>query len=420
MTVEKEYYELLQAYALGCLDKPDLDKIKNYIDAGGEYPWKELGEFQNLAALFPSILNMEIPSPQLKDKVARKLYRIKSDKPEKKTFTRPVIEKPAVPRPETAAHPPKKDEGLSDLFDQNRITVESNFYYDEEAAPSKEFEKLEERETEEERHPKVQEFEIVTARTKEEPPAPDEEQILPEPPAAGETEGLRLTDASLQGDLSGLEIEENPVEEQVLTPKPAPPPRVTLKEKQPYSPYRSRELEPEKRGKGGIILASVLFVIVAAGLIFVYLKISTDVNVYKTSVDKLNQQIKALSSQVNNNQDLQKLLLTKNVKIVNLIGTPANQMGYGKLIISFDNSKGYLQLSDVPALQTDNAYQLWINIKGTYSSLGLFKPSENVEYFPFAIPELTNTGATKFLVSEEPSAGSDRPSGKIVLTGSLQ
>ena len=73
MTVEKEYYELLQAYALGCLDKPDLDKIKSYIDAGGEYPWKELGEFQNLAALFPSILNMEIPSPQLKDKVARKL-----------------------------------------------------------------------------------------------------------------------------------------------------------------------------------------------------------------------------------------------------------------------------------------------------------------------------------------------------------
>lgn len=419
MAVQNEYYELLQAYALGCLDKPDLDKIKNYLDAGGEYPWQELGEFQNLAALFPAILNMEIPGPQLKDKVARKLYRIKNEKPGKITSDKQAPSKPITPVVEPEINPQKKDEGLSNLFDQNRTTIENEYYYDEDAAPSKEFQKLEEKENKAEPQQKIQEFEIVTAKTKEEPPQIETDRTEIELLKTDYGNSVTQEDESLQEDLSNLEIEKNPPEENIFPGKQATP-KVTIKERQPYSSFREREIAPKKSSKGGIIFASILFVIVAAGLIFVYLKISTDVTVYKTSVDKLNQQIKTLSSQVNNNQDLQKLLLTKNVKIVNLTGTPVNQFGYGKLIISFENSKGYLQLSDVPVLPADNSYQLWININGKYTSLGSFTPSEKVQYFPFTIPELTNDGTTKFMVSEEPSEGSVRPSGKVVLTGTLQ
>ena len=68
MAVDAEYNDLLHAYALGCLDKEDLLNLQEFLGEGGELSWTDLGEFQNLAALLPSILNMESPSLEFKDK----------------------------------------------------------------------------------------------------------------------------------------------------------------------------------------------------------------------------------------------------------------------------------------------------------------------------------------------------------------
>ena len=77
---QNEYSDLLFAYSLGCLDKEDLLELNEFFQTGNEFPWQELGEYQNLAALLPSILNMETPTEEIKDKVARKLYRIKNER----------------------------------------------------------------------------------------------------------------------------------------------------------------------------------------------------------------------------------------------------------------------------------------------------------------------------------------------------
>ena len=79
MADKNEYYEFLYAYAFGCLDEDDLKSLTNYLASNEDYFWQELGEFQNLSALLPSILNIEKPEPEVKDKVARKLYRIRNE-----------------------------------------------------------------------------------------------------------------------------------------------------------------------------------------------------------------------------------------------------------------------------------------------------------------------------------------------------
>ncbi len=64
---------------------------------GDDFPWDVMGEFQNLSALLPVMLELEIPDTELKDNVARKLYKILEDaKAKQQTDILPVEEKESV------------------------------------------------------------------------------------------------------------------------------------------------------------------------------------------------------------------------------------------------------------------------------------------------------------------------------------
>ena len=49
------------------------------LDSSEDFNIQALGEYQNLASLLPLILTIEYPDPQLKDNVAKKLYRLKDE-----------------------------------------------------------------------------------------------------------------------------------------------------------------------------------------------------------------------------------------------------------------------------------------------------------------------------------------------------
>lgn len=68
--------ELLQAKALGCLDPEDDALINKLMKEDTNFPWQELGHYQNLVAFLPTILDIEVPEPEVKDNVARKLYEL--------------------------------------------------------------------------------------------------------------------------------------------------------------------------------------------------------------------------------------------------------------------------------------------------------------------------------------------------------
>ena len=71
-----ESKELLQAKALGCLEAEDDALITKLMNEDENFPWQELGHYQNLVAFLPTLFDVEIPDPEVKDSVARKLYEL--------------------------------------------------------------------------------------------------------------------------------------------------------------------------------------------------------------------------------------------------------------------------------------------------------------------------------------------------------
>ncbi|MBK6681352.1 MAG: hypothetical protein IPG53_15720 [Ignavibacteriales bacterium] len=64
MTVEEKnrYQNLIQAFALGALDKDDFIEIVHVLQTNEDFATQELGEYQNLTALLVSFINpKEVP-----------------------------------------------------------------------------------------------------------------------------------------------------------------------------------------------------------------------------------------------------------------------------------------------------------------------------------------------------------------------
>jgi len=61
--------ELLQAKALGCLNTKENEAFLRIMEEDNEFPWEELGQYQNLVAHMPTLLEFESPDPEVKNKI---------------------------------------------------------------------------------------------------------------------------------------------------------------------------------------------------------------------------------------------------------------------------------------------------------------------------------------------------------------
>ena len=68
------------------MDPEDDVLFTKLMEEDENFPWQELGHYQNLVAFLPTLLEIEVPEPEVKDNIARKLYelgeRIKVEKEE--------------------------------------------------------------------------------------------------------------------------------------------------------------------------------------------------------------------------------------------------------------------------------------------------------------------------------------------------
>lgn len=66
--------ELIILEVLGCLDEKDRKSLQVMKETDENFPWKDLAEYQNLSALFPSLLRVaDIPSSSTKEIMVKKL-----------------------------------------------------------------------------------------------------------------------------------------------------------------------------------------------------------------------------------------------------------------------------------------------------------------------------------------------------------
>ncbi|RPI74268.1 MAG: sigma-70 family RNA polymerase sigma factor [Ignavibacteriales bacterium] len=88
-TVKNEMVELIYPFVLGCIDYESYLRTYNSFKASEPFPWKLLGEYQNLVSLLPVILELEYPKESMKEKVFNRIYHQISLKENKtKTFER--------------------------------------------------------------------------------------------------------------------------------------------------------------------------------------------------------------------------------------------------------------------------------------------------------------------------------------------
>ena len=93
---KKKSIDFIKLEVLGCLNAKDKENLRILKDEGGEVPWKEWGEYQNLAAMIPISLELKHPANELKDKTAMKLYSIR-DEIKVKIDAKKAAEMPAEP-----------------------------------------------------------------------------------------------------------------------------------------------------------------------------------------------------------------------------------------------------------------------------------------------------------------------------------
>jgi len=74
---KKKSLDLIKLEVLGCLTEQDKEKLQAMKDGGEEFPWKELGDYQNLIAILPVTLELKYPARDLKDKTATMLFNMR-------------------------------------------------------------------------------------------------------------------------------------------------------------------------------------------------------------------------------------------------------------------------------------------------------------------------------------------------------
>ncbi len=92
---KKKAIDLIKLEVLDCLNNDDAETLRLSKEVDTDFPWKELGEYQNLAAFLSVALPVEFPVSELKDKVALKLYNMR-DEIKAKLDAKKKLEEPPV------------------------------------------------------------------------------------------------------------------------------------------------------------------------------------------------------------------------------------------------------------------------------------------------------------------------------------
>lgn len=122
---KKKSLDLIKLEVLGCLSDKDRENLHAMKAKGEEFLWKELGNYQNLIALLPLVLEPKYPASDIKDKTAMKLYTIR-DQIKAKIDARKAQEMPAETIEEIAESDEEIEiqESLNENITTEQIEVE--------------------------------------------------------------------------------------------------------------------------------------------------------------------------------------------------------------------------------------------------------------------------------------------------------
>lgn len=392
----EERREILLAISLGWKSPSEFKDLPEYSD---ELFINELKSLQNDLSLLPATLLIENPPALLKDKVARKLYRIKDEirlkvkesvstpkeTPGEKTI--PVFPEIAEANGELTREVQNPDQATETdiiLGTDSSDLIKMNGEFEE-----------------------VDSLENVSSKL--------ESQLQ---------EMMGKVKKKASADSSNLKIDEPGIiisEEENGTELNIPQSNKYNIQHEPEIRRSSFEAAtPKEKSYFFQITAFILFFIVTLGLVFMYFKFSSEVDKYQMQVDHLNQQFSALSSQFEGNSTLQDILNSKELRIVNLQRTNKMDNGFVKIFLDPSQGRGVLQLSELPAIEEGKAYHLWGNVGADFYSLTVFTFLQRMDFKNFTFSDFLIQPGSKFLLIEDPDDKTDAPGNKILFEGTVE
>lgn len=154
----------------------------------------------------------------------------------------------------------------------------------------------------------------------------------------------------------------------------------------------------------------------AAGIVFV---LTWSIIVKRNELEKLKSQLAAAQRDSAQKDELIEFLSAPEVRSIQLAGLVAAPQAKGKLFWNPATRRGLLVTFGLPRAGADQAYELWAIAGDEPVPAGVFRVDERGQT-RFAVPPLAeglNFG--KFAVTLEPAGGVAKPSGPMVLLGSL-
>ena len=309
MIDEQKIIGMLQAKALGCIDVEDNRELQAFIDEGHVFPWDELGKFQNVAALLPLALQLELPDAELKDRVALKLIKLSEQLRIKKIleedkfeveeeldetvdeFTN--IEEPFVDPPiEIETEETIVEENLSVSLNSDETTFnlddivlpgyESGELVNDEMQESLTIESPFETLVDEAQidYPQVEEVEMSDVLTEPEIPQPE----IPQP-------------ENITQLVNEEYIESKPTEDSEDSNKQVDLTKKSVAEKmfktieQDFDTLKYHYEESERKTTRGLLFAYVIIALLLAVLIFSFFKFSSDIDGLKNEIKDLKKKI---------------------------------------------------------------------------------------------------------------------------------
>lgn len=352
--MNKQFNELLQAYAIGCLKEENNKKFNQFLKSADTDFLQELGEYQNLIALLPSINDIEVPPEELKIK-------------------------------------------LMDLLSK-----------------------------------RLSNLDIVLGKQNESKSIPAEKIIIKEEPIKipkkenVKKENIKTEINQEVSTEKKVDVQENniPVDDKIKDFKP-------LKQKSPgfvvvkdsdtllEESFFTKEQKTIKFNKGWLaaIIFSILFIISAVILFIIYYNFNSQINNQKKQIDDLKSQLLVKNATQQEISEFSSFVESPDFKLVPLIKSSNEYTGNCKVLSSAAKGASYLYVSNLPILNGNEVYKLWIGKKRTYNPILTFKATKNEQYLNLNLSELPKGEFIILTVEEKPEV--ETPGSKTIMWGEI-
>jgi anti-sigma-K factor RskA len=161
--------------------------------------------------------------------------------------------------------------------------------------------------------------------------------------------------------------------------------------------------------------------IICLSLVFYSLNLSTTLADKEEIISSRESTIAQLNNELQRKENILSILEDRETDIVMMSGLDVNPNGFGKIILNSQKRQALLHVSNLPPSPNDKNYQLWLIKDNKAVSAGIFSVEKEKETFVKIenIAVTTEPSPPSFMVTLEPSGGSQQPSGDTYLMGNM-